>query len=190
MVGADLAHAQANRFGSLGDEMIDLGLLVLRLGLGGLLMAHGGQKLFGWFNGPGPEGAGHWLESLGLRPGRPWAILAGLSEFAGGGMTALGLLHPLGSLAILGSMIMASVKAHAGRPIWVTEGGAELPLTNSIIAASLLLTGPGRLSVDRALGLRMSPISEGLLVLLGIGALVFGFQPSTAPTTTSASSSH
>jgi putative oxidoreductase len=156
--------------------MHDVGLLVLRLGLGSFMIGHGAQKLFGWWKGHGIEGTGQWLESLGLRPGQAWATLAGASEFAGGSLTALGALYPLGPLAIIGSMVMASTKAHAGRPVWVTEGGAELPLTNAYVALALMLIGPGRLSVDRLLGLRMSPVSETVVVLAGIGALAAGLR--------------
>jgi putative oxidoreductase len=49
---------------------------------------------------------------LGMRPGRPWAYLAGLSEFGGGVLTALGLFTPLGPLGVIGSMAMATRKAH------------------------------------------------------------------------------
>jgi putative oxidoreductase len=72
----------------------DLALLVLRAVSGSLLVGHGAQKLFGSFNGPGLEGTSGWLESMGLRPGRPWAYLAGLSELGGGALTALGFLNP------------------------------------------------------------------------------------------------
>jgi putative oxidoreductase len=162
--------------------MQDVGLLVLRLGLGGFMIAHGAQKLFGWWTGHGLEGTGQWLESLGLRPGRVWATLAGASEFGGGTLTALGALYPLGPLAVIGSMVMATVKAHGGRPVWVTEGGAELPLTNAYIALALMLVGPGHLSLDRLLGLRMSRASEAVLALAGIGALAAGLRSSKIPT--------
>ena len=159
--------------------MCDLGLLMLRLGLGGLMIGHGAQKLFGWWHGHGLEGTGQMMEKLELRPGRSWATLAGASELVGGGLTALGALNPLGPLAILGSMAMATAKAHAGRPIWATEGGAELPLTNSIIALTLLICGPGKLSIDGMLGLKMSRVSQTVIMLAGLGALVAGMRPST-----------
>lgn len=129
----------------------DAGLLALRVVTGGLLAGHGAQKLFGSFGGHGLAGTAGWLESLGLRPGKPWALMAGGSELAGGALTALGLLHPVGPLAAMGPMVMAWAKAHAGKPIWVTSGGAELPLINLAAAAALVLTGPGRLSLDSAL---------------------------------------
>ncbi|MFE6990129.1 DoxX family protein, partial [Streptomyces pharetrae] len=62
----------------------DLGLLLLRLGAGGVLAAHGTQKLFGWFGGHGIEGTGQFMESVGYRPGKTSATAAGLAETGGG----------------------------------------------------------------------------------------------------------
>ena len=90
----------------------DLGLLILRLIVGLLLAGHGAQKLFGWFGGNGLSGTAGWLESLGLRPAPFWALIAGLSEVGGGILLALGLLTPLGSLGIMASMLMATIKVH------------------------------------------------------------------------------
>ncbi|MDV9178221.1 DoxX family membrane protein, partial [Streptomyces sp. W16] len=67
----------------------DLGLLLLRLGTGGVLAAHGSQKLFGWFGGGGIEGTGAAMEAMGYSPGRQSAVLAGLSEAGGGALLAL-----------------------------------------------------------------------------------------------------
>jgi putative oxidoreductase len=135
--------------------MGNLAVLILRTVVGGLLAGHGAQKLFGHFNGPGLEGTSGFMEMLGLRPGRPWAILAGLSEFGGGVLTLLGFLNPLGPLGIIAAMSMATTKAHWGKPIWVTEGGAELPVINTAVSLALMLNGPGKLSLDRALGIRL-----------------------------------
>jgi putative oxidoreductase len=122
----------------------------MRLVLGTLLAGHGAQKLFGSFNGPGIEGTSGFMEMLGLTPGKPWAFMAGLSEFGGGVLTAIGFLNPLGPLGIIGAMAMATTKAHSGKPIWVTEGGAELPVTNIAAATALMLNGPDEWSLDRA----------------------------------------
>ena len=151
--------------------MKDLGLLVLRLTVGGLMAGHGAQKLFGWFGGHGLQGTAGWLESMGMRPGKQWALMAGLSEFGGGVMTLLGFLNPLGPLGTIGSMGMATAKVHWGKPIWVTSGGAELPVTNIAAALALGLAGPGRLSVDNALGLRLP---RRLLLLPGLALAAVG----------------
>ena len=149
--------------------MRDLGLLILRSSLGGLLMAHGAQKLFGKFGGHGLEGTGKFFQSLGFEPGEPWAFTAGMGEFGGGALTVLGFMHPLGPLTTIGPMAVAWARVHGGKPIFVTEGGGELPATNIAIAAGLAMIGPGRLSLDHLFGIRSHP-------LLGIlaGAAVAG----------------
>jgi putative oxidoreductase len=101
-----------------------------------------------------------------MKPGKPWAILAGASEFGGGLLTLLGALNPLGSIATMGAMGMATAKAHWGKPIWVTQGGAELPVTNAALALALGLVGPGKLSVDHALGIKLP---RRLVLVPGLG---------------------
>jgi putative oxidoreductase len=141
--------------------------MIVRLVQGSLMAGHGAQKLFGSFGGPGLEGTSGFMEMLGMRPGRPWAYMAGLSEFAGGVLTALGLLNPLGPLSVIGSMSMATRKAHWGKPIWVTEGGAELPVLNIAISTALMIREPDAFSLDRLLGIRL-PAWVGPVGLVGI----------------------
>jgi putative oxidoreductase len=114
------------------------------------------------------DGTSGWLESMGLRPGRSWAVLAGATEFGGGVLSILGLLNPLGPLGVIGAMAMATRKAHWGKPVWVTEGGPELPVTNMSIATALMLAGPGKYSLDRALGIRL----PRWIALLGLVVIV------------------
>jgi putative oxidoreductase len=137
--------------------MRDLGILILRLTFGGLLAAHGSQKLFGMFEGHGLEGTGQFFESLGFQPGKRWAFLAGLGEFGGGMLTAVGFLHPVGPITTLAPMAVAWGRVHWGKPIWVSSGGAELPMTNMAIAAALALLGPGKFSLDRLFGILPHP---------------------------------
>jgi putative oxidoreductase len=152
--------------------MTSLAQLIIRVIVGGLLAGHGAQKLFGSFGGSGVEGTAGWMESMNLRPGRDWALAAGLSEFGGGILTALGALNPLGPILAAGAMLMATLKVHHGKPIWGQAGGAELPVTNMAVLSALLLAGPGRFSVDRALGIRI-PRWAALTALLGtIGVTV------------------
>jgi putative oxidoreductase len=141
--------------------------MIVRVAQGSLMAGHGAQQLFGSFGGPGLEGTSGFMEMLGMRPGRPWAYLAGLSEFGGGVLTALGLLNPLGPLGVIGSMAMATRKAHWNKPIWVTEGGAELPVLNIAISTALMIREPNRYSLDRLLGIRL-PRWVGLVGLVGL----------------------
>lgn len=135
--------------------MKDLALLTLRLVSGGLLAGHGAQKLFGWFGGHGLTGTRQMMNSLGVQPADGWAWAAGGSEFAGGVLTALGLFWPLGPTTVAAPMTIATGTVHWGKPIWATQGGAELPVTNLAVAAALAALGPGSLSLDRLLRIRL-----------------------------------
>jgi putative oxidoreductase len=107
--------------------------------------------------------------------------MAGGSEFGGGVLSLLGVLNPLGPLGVTGAMSMATRKAHWGKPIWVTEGGPELPVTNIAIAIALMLTGPGKYSLDRALGIRL-PRWIALLGLAVIAVTVYSAAQMEPPT--------
>lgn len=143
------------RKGKVTNMLADLGKLMLRVVSGSLLAGHGAQKLFGAFEGPGLRAFAGGLETRGLRPGFPWALLGSASEFVGGGLTALGLLHPLGPIISISPMVMATRTSHWRMPIWVSKGGAELPLINMSASAAIGLGGSGRFSLDRLLGIRL-----------------------------------
>lgn len=157
-----------------------LGMLLVRLIVGMLIAGHGAQKLFGWFGGPGIQGFSGFAEKMGLRPAKFWAILAGLGEFGGGVLTALGFLNPLGPLAAISSMVVAIAKAHWGKPIWASEGGAELALTNAAIAATVAVEGPGRYSLDRLFGIRLPVWMRALLFLSAVGGMLAAVVPRDA----------
>ncbi|MFM9591228.1 DoxX family membrane protein [Streptomyces scabiei] len=127
----------------------DLGLLLLRLGTGGVLAAHGTQKLFGWFGGHGIEGTGAFMESVGYTPGRASATAAGLAETGGGALLALGLATPAAGAAAAGAMGGATA-IHTPNGFFAAEGGYEYAATLGLAAAGLAVTGPGRLSLDHA----------------------------------------
>jgi len=146
--------------------MTGIALLILRVVTGGLLVGHGAQKLFGAFGGKGVLGTAQGFKKMGLEPAREWAQTAGTAEVAGGALTALGLLSPTGPVVMTAPMIVAWRKAHGDKPIWGNQGGAELPLTNLTIAAALILTGPGPISIDRLLGIKM-PWWLSLLAIVG-----------------------
>ena len=131
--------------------MEDIALLVLRLVLGGVFVAHGAQKLFGSFGGPGIEGTAGFHEQLGIKPAKPMAILAGLAEFVGGMLVIAGFLTPLAALALIVVMIVAIVKVHLKNGFFAASGGYEFNLVLIAVAVALILVGSGAYSIDAAL---------------------------------------
>ncbi len=129
-----------------------LGLLIIRVIAGLTMAAHGSQKLFGWFDGPGRRGTAGMMEKLGFREAAVMASLAGLSELAGGLGLALGFLTPLAAIAIVVVMLNAAFMVHLKNGFWNTAGGYEYPLVMSAIAVGIAATGPGDASADNALG--------------------------------------
>jgi putative oxidoreductase len=132
---------------------MDLGLLVARVAFGLLMAAHGTQKLFGWLGGYGLNGTGQFFEGLGFRPGRTFALAAGLSEFAGGLLLAAGFLHPLAAALVVSVMFVAVTTVHWKHGLFAMSNGVEVPVLYATAAAALALTGPGAYSIDAALGL-------------------------------------
>lgn len=131
---------------------VDFGLLILRVVIGLTLAAHGSQKLFGWFGGPGLTGFSGATKRMGFRPPLFWAVMAALGESGGGLLLALGLLTPLGALGMMGSMFVALVKAHWSKGFWNGKGGIEFPLSLWTVAFSVGLAGPGAFSLDALIG--------------------------------------
>ncbi|BBL78330.1 quinol oxidase [Rubrobacter xylanophilus] len=133
--------------------MVDLALLVLRLVLGVIFVAHGAQKLFGSFGGPGLKGTAGFFEQLGIRPPYPMAVVVGVVEFFGGILAALGFLTPVAAVGLILVMIVAILTVHLRNGFFAQNGGYEFNLALIGIALALLLSGAGSYSLDAAFGL-------------------------------------
>jgi putative oxidoreductase len=147
---------------------MDLALLVLRVVVGLLFAGHGAQKLWGKFGGHGLEGTGGFFESIGMRPGRLNAQVAGTCEFLGGLLLAFGLLSPLGAVLVISVMTVAILSVHLKNGPWVTENGYEYNLV-LIAAAFITAAGPGTASLDDAFGFDAYHGAEWAIAALFIG---------------------
>jgi len=128
------------------------GIVFLRLVLGGIMAAHGAQKLFGWFGGHGPVGTAAGNRRLGFRAPLLMALAAGAAEFGGGLLLAAGLLTPLAALAIAVVMVNAIAAVHWRNGFWNSNGGYEFNLLIWAAAGAIAAIGAGRFSLDRLIG--------------------------------------
>jgi putative oxidoreductase len=165
--------------------MFATGVLILRLIVGLTLAAHGAQKLFGWWGGPGVKGWTAVMHRMRVRPAAPWALASALAEFAGGLGLALGFLTPLPSFAIAGAMLVAIALVHWPKGFFNTKGGFEFNLTLLAAVAAVALIGPGAISLDAALRIHLpEPVTlivMTLLTLLGVGSALLARGPAPAP---------
>ena len=144
------------------------GLILIRLIVGPFMALHGAQKLFGWLGGYGLAGTGGFFEQLGFRPGRLFALAAGLGEVVSGLLVALGFLGPVGPALMVLVMLVAMLTAHSGKGLFASSNGLELPLLYAAAAATLVLIGPGAYSLDELFGLTQFWTPEVRVAALGI----------------------
>jgi putative oxidoreductase len=147
------------------------GLLLARLVLGVLMVAHGGQKLFGWLGGYGIAGSAGFFEQLGFRPGRVFVVTAAVSEVLSGVLIALGLLGPIGPALLLSVMIVAAVTVHWKGGLFAGTNGIEVPLLYATGAVALAFTGYGPFSLDVGLGIDHSWTPALKLAALAVGVV-------------------
>jgi putative oxidoreductase len=154
---------------------VDIGLLILRVAVGVPFSLHGMQKLFGWFGGGGLRRTSKWFASLGFGDGRAAAVMAGTCEITGGLGLAVGLLTPLASAALIGTMATAAFVNNATGGFWSASKGWELNGYLIVIGWTVATTGPGPFSLDAVLGLGgLSGTLPGLAALtvgMGLGWL-------------------
>jgi putative oxidoreductase len=151
---------------------MDTAFLLVRLVIGLAIAAHGSQKLFGWFGGYGLAGTGGFFEQLGFRPGRTFALLAGLGETGGGLLTALGLGGALGPALIVLVMVVAIFSVHVPKGFWQTNGGYELNLAYIASAVAIAFAGNGAFSIDRVLGLTIFSTPQWAALLLAAAVVL------------------
>ena len=163
----------------------DLGLLVLRIVIGGVVMPHGLLKLGVVGTGGSVAGVAGWFNSMGLRPGLFWAYVAVLAEVGGGLLTVLGLGGPIGPGLLFGDLVVVTIVAHWPQGFWAGGGkvGWEFPLPLAAGALAIALSGNGAWSLDRLLGLTYPDwLLPAWLVLMAAGAvLALGVRSMQAP---------
>jgi len=163
--------------------MNDTGLFLSRLALGAGIAAHGAQKAFGAFEGPGPKGAAQFMKTLGFVPGERFARAASWTELGSGALMVLGVGGALGPAALISTMVVAQTAVHAKNGFFAQKNGVELGLMYSAGALALASAGYGKFSLDEAFGWEKlkhpwlsalaltGGVAAGLLVLSGRSAV-------------------
>jgi putative oxidoreductase len=167
---------------------MDVAFLIVRLILGLSFMAHGTQKLFGWFGGYGITGTDDFFAGLGFRPSKTFAVLAALAETLGGFLTVFGVFGALGPVLIVIVMLTAIGSVHYNKGFFISNGGWELNTAYIAAAIAVGFAGNGMYSLDDWLGLHFltDPVQVGYafaaaVVVAGLNLLM---RRRTPPATT------
>jgi putative oxidoreductase len=140
---------------TLSEKNIDLSLLIIRITLGGVIFAHGAQKLLGWFGGFGFEGTMHYFTNT---VGLPYAIglLVILGESLGAIALAIGLFGRFMALSIFTIMLGALYFDHGQNGFYMNwfgnrSGGEgyEFDLLVFGLSLAIIISGSGAFSIDR-----------------------------------------
>jgi putative oxidoreductase len=123
------------------NRLHPLGLLVLRLALGAVMIAHGYQKVFG-----GMPQFMQMLQHMGIPAWMAYLTVA--AEFGGGILLVAGFLTRLAALAIFIDMVVAIIKVHLHNGLFSKNGGFEFPMVCGAIAFSLIWSGAGPIAMD------------------------------------------
>ncbi|MGF2946490.1 DoxX family protein [Mycobacterium sp. Lab-001] len=186
-IDVDEADEREHAVGRRGTQ--HLGLLVLRVGLGVVLGAHGLQKLFGWWGGSGVTGFRNSLSDVGYQHADILAYVSAGGEVVAGVLLVLGLFTPIaaaGALAFLINGLLAGVSArpHTHTLSYFLPDGHEYQITLIVLAVAVILCGPGRYGLDAGRGWAHRPFIGSFVALLagiaagiGVWVLLNGVNP-------------
>ena len=165
-------------------EGASAGLLLLRVVAGLSLAAHGYNKFFGGGKIPGTAA---WFDSMGMKPnGKIHALMAACTELGAGILFAVGFLTPLAAAGCVGLMVVAYWTVHRANGFFIVKSGYEYNLILATLMVAVAMVGPGKYSLDWALGIDVAfdpwvafAISAGLGLVAGIGLLATCYRPPT-----------
>jgi putative oxidoreductase len=160
-------------------DAVDTGLLLLRIVVGCTFAAHGFNKFYGGGRIPGTA---RWFDSIGMRPGRLHAVAAASTEAGAGLLLAFGLLTSFAGAALVAVMLVATWTVHRQAGFFSAAGGWEYNVVLAVVGVTVANTGPGRASLDHAIGIEITGLTGvGIAVVLGlasgIGQLATFYRP-------------
>ena len=146
----------------------NLSLLLMRVSLGVVFLAHGINHVF---RGGKIAGTGRWFASLGMKPGVVHAWLASLTEIASGALLLVGFLMPLAGAGVVGTMLVAWITNHLKNGFFIFRPGEgyEYVMTLTALGLGIAGLGAGEWSLDHAAGIFDHPTMGGFLIGLLAG---------------------
>lgn len=157
----------------------DIGLLLLRFAIGGTFFAHGMQKVFGLWGGPGIDGFARVLDGFGFQQTSTLSWVTGITELVAGAFVVLGVGTPLAAAGLLAIMIN-TVLLKYGNGFFIASpagaGAVELEVVLGLAAAAIVFTGPGRIALENGRAWHRRPVPWGVLALVvgvAAGVLVY-----------------
>ncbi len=164
-----VGSASKHRLPESGNSM-KLGILIVRLVVGGVFVGHGLQKLKGYFDGPGLDGVEGMMNALEMHPPRRNAQAVALTETLGGAAIIAGAATPVAAAGLIATMLVAIRKVHWPKGVWNADGGFEYNAVLIAVVAAIAGSGPGRISLDALVGKTRWGALGGILAVVG-GAL-------------------
>ena len=170
----------------MGNPPVVVALLLVRVGVGLTMMAHGYNH---WRGGGKIAGTGRWFSGLGLKYGVLQAWMSVVTELGAGFLLIVGLLTPLACAAVISVMMVAGLLAHRKNGFFVFKDGYEYVLVLSVVCLALATLGPGGFSLDNALGSEITGwagagIALGVAVVATAGLLATFYRPAPRPAET------
>ncbi len=160
----------------------DLGLLVLRVALGVVFIAHGLQNAFGWWGGPGLQGFKETLTEAGYQNADLLTYLTAGGQIAAGVLLVLGLFTPVAAAVALAFLVTSALATFTAQRqdggLFIFGSAAEYLLVLLAATTTTILAGPGRYGFDGGRGWARRPFIGSLLALVlgvvgGVAAWMF-----------------
>jgi putative oxidoreductase len=162
-------------------DAYNLAVLMLRVGFGLMMAAHGYNH---FFRGGKIPGTGRWFESLGMKPGKFHAILASTTEIGAGLLFAVGLLTPLAAAGLVGTMVVAIGTYHRKNGFFITKEGWEYTTLIAVACIATSMLGAGEWSLDHALDIADDLdgwtgfwLSAGIGIGSGLATMAIWYRP-------------